>query len=422
LKFSALCAAAIISAAASAASPSVTLESVTRGTSGARPVRIDYKLSGASAVVLLDVMTNGVSIGGANIRRVCGDVGRWIQPGDDTRTILWFPDHDWPGQLTDASAVTYQLTAHPRGREPDYMEVDLCTPSNVTFYASEDSLPFGIESDVYRADRLLMRRIQARGVTWPMGSSTNAAADTGSSNTVGHFPKEKQHEVTLTNDYYIGVFEITQAQWRSMKNKYPNALFTVERDYRPVENTSYNAIRGSGCYWPDPPDESSFLGLLRSFTGMDIDLPGEAQWEYAARAGNYGQRTGVGTVQTYAYGTSLMRFGKSEPESGNTLTTEDGTAAVGSYLPNDWGLYDTLGNVWEFCLDGAVTDITANSHGEIALFADSDMPNSGYLVVRGGCYYSNAYDARPGIRGSTTPGNASNGSRGFRVCYTIPNE
>lgn len=393
--------------------PAVTAAAFT--VNGDGTVAVSYTLADAPAIITLDVLDNGVSIGDGHVRRLVGDVNKVVEPGE--RSATWYANADWEGT---SDSLQVKLSAWKTNAPPDYLSVDL-ENGDVRYYTSSNSLPAAVTSDpyagIYSESRLLLRRINAANVRWPMGSPNDEYGRSAG--------REAIHYVTMTNDFYIGVFELSQYQWRAIEGtnlvKCKNTAW-VGRDAMPVEAVSYNWIRGEYCYWPDPPLADSFLGRLRARTGLAFDLPSESQWEYAARAGNYGQRTGVGTVQTYAYGTSLMRFGKSEPESGNTLTTEDGTAAVGSYLPNDWGLYDTLGNVWEFCLDGAVTDITANSHGEIALFADSDMPNSGYLVVRGGCYYSNAYDARPGMRGSAVPNNAWNGSRGFRVCYTIPNE
>ena len=403
-------------------------------------VELTYTLADAPGIVLFDVLTNGISIGGANIQRVSGDVNRLVQPGAG-RVVRWFPAHDWPGHLTGAGEVTYRLTAVPKDRPPLYMVVDLCARSNITYYADADFLPFGgISSDVYKADRLAMRRIDAKGITWQMGTATNSPVNPNNVNDrLFHFPREKKHDVTLTNNYYIGVFEVTQQQWWNIVGGWPS-LFGEERTYRPVENVAFNNIRGTGYYWPAEPYATSFLGKARTFTGLALDLPSESQWEYAARAGHSGNRTGNGLLllgdayNPYARYAGNSGFGKAptikvidgdktnEVENAEGIGVDRGTAAVGSYKPNDWGLYDTIGNVWEWTLDPAKEDICANAHGEIPDISEVDFGGNNHLVVRGGCYYTGMRDIRPAFRGTAVPDNHWNGGRGFRVAYTLPNE
>ena len=425
-----------------AASPVLTLTSTTELAGPPSCVMLNYTLADAPGIVLFDVLTNGVSIGGANIQRVSGDVNRLVQPGGN-RVVRWFPGLDWPGHPAGAGDVTYRLTALPKDCPPLYMVVDLCTKSNVTYYADADFLPLGgIASDVYKADRLAMRRIDARGVTWQMGTATNSPASPNNVNDrIYQFPSEKLHEVTLTNNYYIGVYDVTQQQWYNMTGNWPS-LFVEERTYRPVENVSFNQIRGSGCYWPAEPAANSFLGKVRAFSGVKLDLPREAQWEFAAHAGNYGNRSGSGEMMTWDYFYYNARFDgnsgfgatpkiKVVDSEGKTNEVEDaagigvnrGTAEVGSYKPNCWELYDTLGNVWEWVLDPAKTDITANTHGEVPDISEVDFGGgNNSIVVRGGCYYTGLRNVRTSFRASAAPNNTWNGSRGFRVVLTLPNE
>ena len=403
-------------------------------------VELAYSLADAPGIVLFDVLTNGVSIGGANIQRVSGDVNRLVQPGEN-RIVRWYPAHDWPGHQTGFGEVTYRLTAVPQDRPPLYMVVDLCTPSNITYYTDENFLPFGgVSSDVYKADRLVMKRIDAKGITWQMGTATNSpVSPINSGDRLFQFPREKLHEVTLTNNYYIGVFEVTQQQWWNIYRGWAG-LFIDERTYRPVENVSFNHIRGNGYYWPAEPKADSFLGKARAFTGLAIDLPSEAQWEYAARAGHYGNRTGNGKLMLGDGYNPYARYNGNSGCGGTPSITvidgdktnkvenaegygvDTGTAVVGSYKPNDWGLYDTIGNVWEWVLDPAKTDLSANTHGEVPDISETDFGGSNHIVVRGGCYYTGNRDIRPAFRGTSAPNNTWNGSRGFRVALTLPNE
>ena len=155
----------------------------------------------------------------------------------------------------------------------------------------------------------------------------------------GSFKFNGTKEVIITKPYYIGVFEVTQKQFELVTG-YRSS--TKCSDLQPVMHTSWNEIRGdSDIYdWPTirKVNPESFIGRLQSKTGLNLDLPMEAQWEYACRAG---------TMTAYSYG---------DKPNGDYMWYGDnsgllGALEVGSRLPNPWGLYDMHGNVWEWCLD-----------------------------------------------------------------------
>ena len=150
------------------------------------------------------------------------------------------------------------------------------------FYYTDDDPD--LTDDTCRTTELWLRYIPAGEFT--MGSPRGE---------LGRNSEEEQHRVTLTKPFYIGVFECTQAQWEYVmggdvmgdrpsyfNNDSCNAT-------RPVEQVSYDMIRGAkaGAGWSDSNDVdgTSFMGVLRTMTGLTFDLPTEAQWEYACRAG-----------------------------------------------------------------------------------------------------------------------------------------
>ena len=204
-----------------------------------------------------------------------------------------------------------------------YMIIDLSGGTNATSYAISylDAVPSGgFTNNTYRTTKLVLRRIDPG--TFIMGSDQN----------------NESHRVTLTKRFYIGIFAMTQKQYTLVMGANPVA--TSASDYGngyPVYSVSYNTIRGStnGAKWPSSSavDSTSFMGKLRARTQLNFDLPTEAQSEYACRAG---------TTTSYYWG--------------NNLTSDYAWRSqlyhvVGEKKPNEWGLYDMLGNVTEWCLD-----------------------------------------------------------------------
>jgi formylglycine-generating enzyme required for sulfatase activity len=187
--------------------------------------------------------------------------------------------------------------------------------------------------------------------------------------------------------------------------------------------------------WPKAPFPSSFLGLLRSKTGLDFDLPGEAQWEFAARAGHGSGFWGDGSVvKNNDTDANLNRLGRNERNGGRIYNGSsygnpaascgftNGTAVVGSYAPNDWGLYDVHGNVWELCLDWISDDIS-DFGGRVNIDPESPALNlsgtSGTTrVMRGGSWYYGAGNCRPAVRNSFSSPTSRGNDGGFRVVCT----
>ncbi len=274
-----------------------------------------------------------------------------------------------------------------------YLVIDLETWQ----YRYTDTAP-DLDDDTCRTTELWLRYIPAG--TFTMGSPEDELG--------GHkwSLNEPLHKVTLTKPFYIGVFECTQAQWEYVMGEGNRPSYFNNNDCyatRPVEQIYYGMVRGwgAGAGWPEnghAVDETSFMGVLRDKTGLMFDLPTEAQWEYACRAGTETALNSGKNLENVIEDANMAEVGRyyynsfSPSQGGYTL---EGTAKVGSYLPNNWGLYDMHGNVWEWCLDlfdnviqrsaDDATDPVGNATGR-------------YHVLRGGGWYSSARLCRSASR------------------------
>ena len=324
------------------ASPDVTVGSVTQDVVS-RTVRVPYTLTGGPAVITVDFQTNGVSIGAQNFANVAGDVNRLVQ-SDGSHEIAWRARDVWPNVTSDSFRAV--ITAWAPDGPPDYMvvNIDKTTGNDIRYYTSADALPDGgLANDVYRKDRIVLRRIPACGKRYRMGTAT---ADGGDAT------REVPHLVTLTNDYYMGVYEVTQYQYTKVYGSNPSSFKSAaDSEIRPVDRACYNYMRGnaaSGCNWPadgHAVGSSSFLGKLRTRSGVDFDLPTMAQWEYACRAG---------TTTKYNNGSDTWSDDLGWVSENSAIDDVKQPHAVGQKLPNAWGLYDMHGNVGEWCLDWVI--------------------------------------------------------------------
>ncbi|MBR5624157.1 formylglycine-generating enzyme family protein [bacterium] len=331
--------------------------------------------------------------------------------GKATATFKLLPNAASPAFVSDNSIAPTNLppvdpTNPPVVTNRLYMVIDLSGGPDAESYPISylNGVPEGGWTEEYKTTKMVLSKINAGKFT--MG---------GPENELGRQKNEVQHEVTLTQPFYAGVFEVTQKQYELVTGNDPSLY---KGDARPVEYVSYNMLRGTdkGAAWPanNDVDETSFFGILRAKTGLNFDLPTEAQWEFACRAGtvtalNSGKNL---TATRNCPNMSEVGFyhfngGGDEDESGNII----GTSEVGLYLPNAWGLYDMHGNVYEWCLDwdGKYVD---------SAVADPKGPESGDLrMLRGGGLYSNAFCCRSAYRWSQLP-SATFGDYGFRVFLT----
>ena len=212
--------------------------------------------------------------------------------------------------------------------------------------------------------------------SFPMGTSEKG--------TDARFGDAPLHTVTLTKGYWLGKYEVTQEQYEAIMGRNPADAKGAKR---PVEHVS----------WDDAKAFCKNLNEMNAGTlpsGYEFDLPTEAQWEYACRAG---------TTTMYSWGNELNGDKANCDGTFPYGTEKEGvflvrTTPVGSYLPNPWGFYDMHGNVWEWCRDwheaykGDATDPVGPAHGT-------------WRVIRGGGLDSTAAGCGSAQRSSTEPTN-----------------
>jgi formylglycine-generating enzyme required for sulfatase activity len=199
----------------------------------------------------------------------------------------------------------------------------------------------------------------------------------------GWFDERPVHEVVLTKGFYLGKYEVTQSQFKTLTGVNRSRLKGEEH---PVVEVS----------WPDADD---FCKRLSKKTGRNFRLPTEAEWEYAARAGSTGK---------YSYGNDEKKLGD---YAWYKLNSKNKTHPVGLKLPNSWGLHDMPGNVWEWCADWHYKGYYGKSPREDPKGPDR---STGKRVVRGGCYDTKAATCTVSERNATRATGRERDT-GFRV-------
>ncbi|GHV21981.1 hypothetical protein FACS189428_3290 [Clostridia bacterium] len=216
--------------------------------------------------------------------------------------------------------------------------------------------------------------IAVQGGTFTMGCTSEQGGDCYDS-------EKPAHSVTLSN-YYMGKYEVTQGLWKAVMGNNPSSF---KGDDLPVEQVS----------WLDAQD---FIVQLNRLTGKKFRLPTEAEWEYAARGGKNAAET------KYSGAYSLDNCGWYSNNSGSK------THPVGTKNPNELGIYDMSGNVWEWCSDWYGSYSSASQ-------TNPQGPSTGSIrVLRGGCWGSRAQDCRSSDRSCSVPGGRF--SYGFRLAVS----
>jgi formylglycine-generating enzyme required for sulfatase activity len=227
-----------------------------------------------------------------------------------------------------------------------------------------------------------------KGGTFTMGCTSEQGSDCESD-------EKPYHQVTLS-DFYIGKYEVTQAEWRKVMGSDPPELYNKGCDQCPVEKVSWNDIQ-------------EFLKKLNTTLPAGqkpYRLPTEAEWEYAARGGS------ISKGYKYAGGNNIeeVAWYLSNYQVSNTYGAQKTTRPVGAKASNELGLFDMSGNVYEWCSDW---------YGDYPSTAQSNPtgPTSGsYRVIRGGSWDGDPQFCRVAHRSSVTPD--SRDGVGFRLART----
>lgn len=269
--------------------------------------------------------------------------------------------------LTAVIGIGHHSVSAMRGDIIDVRDLDITSAGAPLTMAFRD-----IVNQTFTVNRVQFTMVAVEGGTFTMGATSEQGGDADED--------EKPHEVTLS-DYYIGQTEVTQALWKAVMGSNPSSH---KGDNLPVENVSWYDCR-------------VFIQVLNQLTGKQFRLPTEAEWEYAARGGRksqgykYAGGNNIGSVAWYKYNSG-----------GNTHP-------VGMKQPNERGIYDMSGNVWEWCSDW-YGDYTSSS------LSDPQGPSSGSRRVgRGGCCFNDARYCRVSGRNGYAPGDRNNYFLGLRL-------
>ena len=328
--------------------------------------------------------------------------------------IVWDLGADYPNFKADDLRVT--VTATPfSDTTPLYLVVD------VSGGASAAKWPFhytttapvhtaGVE-DPCKTTEIWLKRVKAGTMT--MGSGN------GTSTNPRKYPR---HTCTLTEDYYLGIFPVTQAQCRNIYGSYCS-MFTngLYRATRPVDSMRPDHIIYPYFDSSNPtasPRAETVLGRLKARTGLQFMIPTEWQWEYACRAGS--------SAEQYS-GAQYRCSSNSNPPDDYEWKGEQGmwsadygTSYVDQYPPNPWGFYSMLGNVWERCLNRGAS-VTKDSVLTDPLGPSGTGDDTRTRPVRGGAWNQSADYAASTVWWSVDPWEnvGKQWVFGFRLCVTV---
>ena len=252
---------------------------------------------------------------------------------------------------------------------------------------SDNNLTFEIDLPDTFVNSIGMRFQRIPAGTFTMGSPADATY-LDSSRSWGN--DEFQHKVTLTEPFYMSVYEVTQEQFQSLLEINPSSFIG---DNHPVESVNYQEATEFCQKLTSLPEEQDL--------GRAYRLPTEAEWEYSCRAGEQS----INRIADES--SSLADFAWHSVNSGGR------THPVGQKQPNRWGLYDMLGNVDEWCSD------YFGDYPRVPVIDPTGPESSSHRVLRGGCWFDVAKHCRVGSRFRASARATYKRRSGFRVVCTF---
>ena len=270
-----------------------------------------------------------------------------------------------PLQLDNLLIGEHKITVSKSGYQPYSATVTVAEGKTATVNATLKKQVAQVQNTPSSSSAKFgdIEMVFVKGGTFTMGATSEQGSGAASN-------EKPTHSVTLS-DYYIGKYEVTQAQWRAVMGYNPSGF---KGDNLPVENVSWD-------------DVQVFIQKLNEKSGKKFRLPTEAEWEYAARGGN--QSKGY----KYSGSDTLRDVAWYYDNTGNK------THPVGHKRPNELGIYDMSGNVWELCQDWEGVYSSSSQ-------TNPTGPSRGYSrVIRGGSWYGGAGYCRVSYRGSSYSNN-----------------
>ena len=314
--------------------------------------------------------------------------------GSGAKRITWDSTADL-GNTVDSSAVKVAIYAEDATDNATYIVFDI--KNNAVGFTS--TAPDPKNDTNCKTKEIWFRRVEAG--TFVMGSNSNDPYHEE------YAASEVEHPVTITKPFYMGVFEFTQKQFETIAGYNPVQMWAYIGDTKPVDNVSYNDLRGenAGATWPQYTDHrvdtNSFFGVFRARFGnrFIFDLPTDAQWEMACRDKGDGTYWGSGVWND---GNPIL--GTNPDSNLDNLANYDGDSnpvphEVGTKDPNGIGLYDMHGNVDEVCLDIWAPDVSSYTVDPVGPLPSYNL----YRVVRSGDCSTDAKECRAAHRSFLFP-------------------
>ena len=375
-------------ALAASAVPTVTITRAQQRFPWNGLVDIDYTVSGLEGDVA--DYTLGVSVKatvkGVETTYAASNFLDWaacdLPVAEGAHRITWIASADGATFASDSVKVSAALTYDPiSSEEADYIIVDVSGGALATTYPARFVRGAAIDTrtfckDTYRLTRVVLKKVCA-GSFWMGPGNVSSGSN--------------RHYVTLTKDFFLGIFPVTQGQFLNVTGTNPtNAGFTGSRTWTVFCNLQQGLL-----------DSNSFASLLNArvrYHGLPVGaftLPTESQWEYACRAGT---QTAYywGSDKTTAAEAAKYMFTKECKGADNKVLL-----SVGSKLPNAWGFFDMLGSALEYCRDLYGTYPTSDEENPAV---DPVGVNGTQYPIRGSSHINAYTDWNCGTR---NPGNAT---------------